>query len=239
MEHQAVGTVVREWQQDRVHRLRRSARAHRAAAAAVRGAQAVAGRAGVRGRHRGMQPAARAGLDRAGHLLRLAGPRPCGRAGRAGLHPARAGLHPGAVRAVPGGHAAAVGEGRRSRSGRCGGRGRGPGPGPGSGPAGTRAGKAARARRFRWWRACWPAAAAATVGPWLVLVLLGCGLAELALRWPRDDVPCNGASGRGGKPRGGGAALVAVSRRLVRGAGRAAWVRFRWERCRSAAVLPR
>jgi chromate transporter len=32
-------------------------------------------------------------------------------------------------------------------------------------------------------------AAAATIGPWLVLVLLGCGLAELALRWPRDDVP--------------------------------------------------
>jgi chromate transporter len=57
------------------------------------------------------------------------------------------------------------------------------------GPSWTRAGKAGRARRFRW-----PAyllaggAAAATIGPWLVLVLLGCGLAELALRWPRDDV---------------------------------------------------
>jgi chromate transporter len=32
-------------------------------------------------------------------------------------------------------------------------------------------------------------AAAATIGPWLVLVLLGCGLTELALRWPRDDAP--------------------------------------------------
>jgi hypothetical protein len=38
-----------------------------------------------------------------------------------------AGLHPRAVRAVPGGHAAAVGEGRRGRDGRRGGRGRGPG----------------------------------------------------------------------------------------------------------------
>ena len=51
------------------------------------------------------------------------------------------------------------------------------------GPSWTRAGKAGRARRFRW-----PAyllaggAAAATIGPWLVLVLLGCGVTELAIR---------------------------------------------------------
>jgi chromate transporter len=58
------------------------------------------------------------------------------------------------------------------------------------GPSWTRAGKAGRARRFRWVAYLLAGgAAAATIGPWLVLVLLGCGLAELALRWPRDDVP--------------------------------------------------
>jgi chromate transporter len=58
------------------------------------------------------------------------------------------------------------------------------------GPSWTRAGKAGRARRFRWAAYLLAGgAAAATIGPWLVLVLLGCGLAELALRWPRDDVP--------------------------------------------------
>ena len=58
------------------------------------------------------------------------------------------------------------------------------------GPSWTRAGKADRARRFRWAAYLLAGgAAAATIGPWLVLVLLGCGLAELALRWPREDVP--------------------------------------------------
>jgi chromate transporter len=59
------------------------------------------------------------------------------------------------------------------------------------GPSWTRAGQAGRARRFRWAAYLLAGgAAAATIGPWLVLVLLGCGLAELALRWrPRDDVP--------------------------------------------------
>jgi chromate transporter len=58
------------------------------------------------------------------------------------------------------------------------------------GPSWTRAGKAGRARRFRWVVYLLAGgAAAATIGPWLVLVLLGGGLAELALRWPRDDVP--------------------------------------------------
>jgi chromate transporter len=58
------------------------------------------------------------------------------------------------------------------------------------GPSWTRAGEAGRARRFRWAAYLLAGgAAAATIGPWLVLVLLGCGLAELALRWPRDGVP--------------------------------------------------
>ena len=58
------------------------------------------------------------------------------------------------------------------------------------GPSRARAGKAGRARRARWAAYLLAGgAAAATIGPWLVLILLGCGLAELALRWPRDDVP--------------------------------------------------
>jgi chromate transporter len=58
------------------------------------------------------------------------------------------------------------------------------------GPSWTRAGKADRGRRFRWVAYLLAGgAAAATIGPWLVLVLLGCGLTELALRWPRDDAP--------------------------------------------------
>jgi chromate transporter len=57
-------------------------------------------------------------------------------------------------------------------------------------PSWARAGKAGRARQVRWAAYLLAGgAAAATIGPWLVLVLLGCGLAELALRWPRDDVP--------------------------------------------------
>src|SRR5207248_9452378 len=61
-------------------------------------------------------------------------------------------------------------------------------------PSWTRAGKAGRARRFRWAAYLLAGgAAAATIGPWLVLVLLGCGLAELAVRRPH-----NGVTGRDG-----------------------------------------
>ncbi len=46
-----------------------------------------------------------------------------------------------------------------------------------------------RARRARWLAYLLAGgAAAATIGPWLVLVLLGCGLVELLLRAPRFDV---------------------------------------------------
>jgi hypothetical protein len=76
----------------------------------------VAGRTGVRGRDRGLQPAARPGVHPAGDLLRLAAPRSPRRAGRRGrVHRARAGRDPGPVRAVPGRFPAAVGARRRSR----------------------------------------------------------------------------------------------------------------------------
>src|SRR6185503_18316881 len=72
------------------------------------------------------------------------------------------------------------------------------------GPSWTRAGKAGRARRFRW--AVYlvaGGAAAATIGPWLVLVLLGCGLAELALRRPHGSVAGqDGPGAAAGKARG-------------------------------------
>jgi chromate transporter len=58
------------------------------------------------------------------------------------------------------------------------------------GPSWTRAGAAGRARRFRWAAYLLAGgAASATIGPWLVLVLLGCGVTELAVRRPRDGTP--------------------------------------------------
>jgi chromate transporter len=57
------------------------------------------------------------------------------------------------------------------------------------GPSWTRAGKAGRARRFRWAAYLLAGgAAAATIGPWLVLVLLGCGAAEQAAARSRGGV---------------------------------------------------
>ena len=76
----------------------------------------MAGGAGVRGRDRGLQPAARPGVHPAGDLLRLAAPRPPRRPGRRGrVHRARAGRDPGPVGAVPGRFPAAVGARRRGR----------------------------------------------------------------------------------------------------------------------------
>jgi chromate transporter len=55
------------------------------------------------------------------------------------------------------------------------------------GPSWKRAGTAGRARRFRWAAYLLAGgAAAATIGPWLVLVLLGCGASELAAARARD-----------------------------------------------------
>ncbi len=54
-------------------------------------------------------------------------------------------------------------------------------------PSWARAGKAGRARQVRWAAYLLAGgAAAATIGPWLVLVLLGCGLGELASARVRD-----------------------------------------------------
>jgi chromate transporter len=95
------------------------------------------------------------------------------------------------------------------------------------GPSWTRAGKAGRARRFRWVAYLLAGgAAAATIGPWLVLVLLGCGLAELALRWLRDDVP--GRDDVAGKLTGA-VALPALGAAAVGGGVLAgvAWVAFK------------
>ncbi len=96
------------------------------------------------------------------------------------------------------------------------------------GPSWTRADKAGRARRFRWVAYLLAGGtAAATIGPWLVLVLLGCGLAELALRWPRDDVPGRDdvAAGR----LGGIVALPALGAAAAGGGVLAgvAWVAFK------------
>jgi len=110
------------------------------------------------------------------------------------------------------------------------------------GPSWTRA----RARRFRWGAYLLAgAAASATIGPWLVLVLLGCGIIELAVRQTRGGTPgaaSGGASASGGtsgKARGiaGLPALgVAGAGRVARLAGAAAgggvlasvaWVAFK------------
>jgi chromate transporter len=58
------------------------------------------------------------------------------------------------------------------------------------GPSWTRADAAGRARRFRWAAYLLAGgAASATIGPWLVLVLLGCGVTELAVRRAPDGTP--------------------------------------------------
>ena len=98
------------------------------------------------------------------------------------------------------------------------------------GPSWTRAGKAGRARRFRWAAYLLAGgAAAATIGPWLVLVLLGCGLAELALRWPRDDVPGRERPDVAAGKLGGMMALPALGAAAAGGGVLAgvAWVAFK------------
>ena len=98
------------------------------------------------------------------------------------------------------------------------------------GPSWTRAGTAGRARRFRWAAYLLAGgAAAATIGPWLVLVLLGCGAAELAAARLRDGAArpageAGAAGGEAGEATGkarGIAALLALPG-LLAGAGRVA-----------------
>jgi chromate transporter len=125
-----------------------------------------------------LQPAPRAGVDADGDLLRVAARRPAGGArGRRGLHRAGARRHPRAGGPLPVRIAAAVGPRRRCRAGAA------------VAAVAVHAGaslvpaswqRAATASRARW--ALYfvaGAAAAATLGPWLVLVLLASGAIEL------------------------------------------------------------
>jgi len=66
-------------------------------------------------------------------------------------------------------------------------------------PSWTRARRAGPGRRFRWAAYLLAGgAAAATIGPWLVLVLLGCGVTELAVAQARGGGPGAAADGAGG-----------------------------------------
>ena len=101
-------------------------------------------------------------------------------------------------------------------------------------PSWTRAGKAGRTRQVRW--AAYLLAggsAAATIGPWLVLVLLGCGLAELECARVRDGAAR--PAGEGTRKRQGLAMLPGLLAGTGRVAGAAgggvlagvAWVAFK------------
>ncbi len=159
---------------DRLHRLRRAARAHRAVSRAVRAApRAGSTERAVRARDRRHQPAARPGLDAARDLLRVA----AARGPRARCSAASASSCPGWSRSSrcrrcscrgrrpPGCAAPAWAPARRSPRWRC---------APGSGVAarsGTRDRRGADARSPTGSRGL----AAALAGTWLVLVLLACG----------------------------------------------------------------
>ena len=66
-------------------------------------------------------------------------------------------------------------------------------------PSRTRARRAGPGRRFRWAAYLLAGgAAAATIGPWLVLVLLGCGVTELAVGHARGGGPGAAAGGASG-----------------------------------------
>jgi len=71
-------------------------------------------------------------------------------------------------------------------------------------PSWARAGKAGRARQVRWAAYLLAGgAAAATIGPWLVLVLLGCGLGELAGARVRDGAARSAGEAAGGEAAAG------------------------------------
>ena len=102
------------------------------------------------------------------------------------------------------------------------------------GPSWARAGKAGRARQVRWVTYLLAGgAAAATIGPWLVLVLLGCGLAELECARVRDGAAR--PAGEGTRKRQGLAMLPGLLAGTGRVAGAAgggvlagvAWVAFK------------
>ena len=89
-------------------------------------------------------------------------------------------------------------------------------------PSWTRAKQAGSPRRVRWvLYLLGGGAAAAAIGPWLVLVLLGCGLTELAIRHPRR-AGSRGPPGTRSAPRITPLPLVMVPVAAVRAAGTAA-----------------
>ncbi|MBV9208717.1 MAG: chromate efflux transporter [Actinobacteria bacterium] len=114
------------------------------------------------------------------------------------------------------------------------------------GPSWTRARRDGKSRRFRWAAYLLAGgAASATIGPWLVLVLLGCGVTELTVRrpWPGSpgspaaaQTPAAGANrGSDGKARGivpgpalgGGMLRAAVAAAGGGVLGSVAWVAFK------------
>ena len=106
---------------DRLHRVRRAARARRAVPRAVRDTPGMVDRRSVRAGDRGDEHPARTGIHAACDLLRVAAARPQGRTHRRpGLHPARPRDDPCAVGAVPRGIAARMDTGRRDGSRRRG-----------------------------------------------------------------------------------------------------------------------
>jgi chromate transporter len=90
------------------------------------------------------------------------------------------------------------------------------------GPSWARAGKAGRARQVRWAAYLLAGgAAAATIGPWLVLVLLGCGLAELECARVRDGAARPAGKATTGEGTGKKQGLVMLPG-LLAGTGRVA-----------------
>jgi len=88
-------------------------------------------------------------------------------------------------------------------------------------PSWTRAKQAGSSRRIRWGLYLLAGgSAAATIGPWLVVVLLGCGLTELAVRYPRR-AGSRGAPGTRSAARITPLPLVMVPGAAVRAAGTA------------------
>jgi len=88
-------------------------------------------------------------------------------------------------------------------------------------PSWTRAKQAGSSRRIRWVLYLLAGgAAAAAIGPWLVLVLLGCGLTELAIRHPHR-AGSRGAPGTRSAPRITPLPLVMVPVAAMRAAGTA------------------
>ena len=150
------------------------------AAPAVRRAARLDGRRAFRGRRRHVQPAARSSVHAAGHLLRVAAAAVARGAGRRGrVHPSRAGRHPCSLGAVP-----RVAPPRWVL---------GAAAGAGAAIAAVAVHAASSLLPDSWRRrasslrfAAYLIAggvAAATLGPWLVLVLLGSGLIELLARF--------------------------------------------------------